>query len=224
VRSVAVVVHRLPSRLPSEFIFVLVGGAVVLVLVCGVIKIFLDEVLNGDADEGSRLGPREIWRNNRTVGFMIGLVVGLAVGLIVWLKFGFVYGFKEAGAIYGLKVGSVYGLMVGFVVALTRPAIWPTTLAWLNYGVPATCQPSASWPFSRMLEIETSSVPSEVSTSSDTRRCRTNWPARPRRTPRSRGCHGPDSGLTSHLGYQEIGEFLRCASVELVVAVTGDQR
>ena len=33
-----------------------------------------------------------------------------------------------------------------------------------------------------------------------------------------------DSGSTSHLGYQKIGEFFCGVGVELVVAVTGDQR
>lgn len=71
-----------------------------------------------DTGEGRPLSPREIWRNDRSAGLLIGLLTGLGFGLI--------YGFSE-GLIYALSFGLIFGLGTGlFAIPRSRP----TTMAW----------------------------------------------------------------------------------------------
>ncbi|MGH3901751.1 MAG: hypothetical protein ACRDTA_26550 [Pseudonocardiaceae bacterium] len=105
--------------LPGGLLFGLAGG-----LAGGLASVFVYGVLTeGGTGEGRPVGPREIWRNDRAAGLLIGLVFGLVLGL-------------SKGPIW-IAVGLVFGL----ILALFSPRTCVTILAWrqlkLSRHVPA---------------------------------------------------------------------------------------
>ena len=96
--------------------------------------ILLTMFFQGGTSESSPLGPDKIWRNDRMVGLGAGLLAGLVAGCGIWFVAGLVAE-RGFGVVLGPEVARVFGLASGLAglgvgVALTYPAIWPTTLAW----------------------------------------------------------------------------------------------
>ena len=110
-------------------------GAALTVGLTVVVASGLLALIAGGTSEGSPLGPREVWRNDRLAGLVIGLAVGFPVGVISGFMVGLLAG-PVGGLTEGFAAGLVFGLTVwlcfGLPFVLMYPANCVTTLAWLQ--------------------------------------------------------------------------------------------